>query len=202
MSRLFRDLGLDIFRHKVVDEDSIASSITVSLLSFIKQERQGEQISRSTLSSILSLLSALSPTCSSTLFVTPFLAASTEFYKAEAERLINKESSSYLTPSAYLKHVVRRLEEEGERGEVALALSGFGRDLKSSLLRVVETEMVVQHTADILLGLKGFADDFNANFAAVESDLSRLYSLFSRVGQSSLLNAAWQNYVEVSCSSM
>lgn len=185
---------MDIFRHKIIDEPDIANSITTALLAVVEEERRGNVISRTNLSSVLTLLASLSATCFTALFVSPFIEASTRFYKEEAANLASPDGSAPLGPAKYLQHVAKRLEEEGERAETVFAT---GQDLKASLLHVVESEMITAYTHELLLGLPDFVRAYATNPSQSPSDLSRLYTMLSRVGALDKLNVAWFAYVEV-----
>jgi hypothetical protein len=185
-----RDLGLDIFLHHVIQDDDIAARVTSSLLSFVEKERKGDALPRTLLMSNLSLLSTLSPTCYVTLFITPFIAASADFFKAESNQLINIDA---LSEAEYLEHVQRRLDTEAERADMALAGSSDAASLKGQILRVVEAELITAHVDDILLGLPDFLEAPELGL----TDLTRLYDLLSRVRALGKLKTKLQAYVEV-----
>lgn len=97
-------------------------------------------IPRPLLRSLIALLATLSTQSHSSIFVTPFLASSRQFYHLEGTRL-----SSELEPSTYLSKIESRLSEEGERCDTVL-----GTALKGSILRVVLEEMVNDHVEGIV----------------------------------------------------
>jgi cullin 4 len=152
-------MGLDQFRHAVVENEAVATRTTAGLLSLVQKERyvwsrfqllgdcshtsvssDGDLIPRPLLSSIITLLSTFSPQSLFTLFTTPFLASTRQYFKLEAARL-----AAELEPSDYLKQINRRLGEEGERCEIVI-----GVDVKASVLRVVLEEMVTGHVEAIV----------------------------------------------------
>ena len=153
-----RDLGLDSFRHSVVEDERVASRLTSALVAVIKRERytppsrplqskclpplhrDGDIISRPLVRSLVLLLRALSAQSHSSLLVTPFLAASRQYFKEEGKRL-----SIELDSSAYLRQIEFRLASEGARCEAVL-----GSDLKGSILRVVLEELVSGHVEAIV----------------------------------------------------
>jgi hypothetical protein len=164
--------------------------VTASLLSFIETERQGAVLPQTLLISILSLLSTLSASCYTALFVSPFLAASSEFFKAESNQLINIDA---ISEAEYLLHVLRRLDTEGERADMALSVSSDATSLKGQILRVVEAELITAHVDDILLGLPELMESSTGDLG----DLSRLFTLLSRVRALPKLKIKLQAYVEV-----
>ena len=195
-------MGLDIFRHKIIEEGQISQAITIALLASVEQERKGTIISRTTLSSVLTLLASLSATCFSALFVSPFLEASVRFYREEAASHTRTDSTTKAGAYQYLQHVVHRLAEEGERAESVLATQS-GSSLKGPVLHVVETEMIRNHVEHLVKGLPEYVEAFAVvgnlpeGSAAQESDLSRLYTILARVQLLDKLSASWYTYVEV-----
>jgi hypothetical protein len=109
-----------------------------SLISSFRSD--GDVISRPLLQSLVALLHTFSPQSHSSIFVTPFLASSRTYYKAEGVRLVQE-----LESSDYLRRVNRRLEEEGERCDLVLGIA-----LKGSALRVVLEEMASGHVETIV----------------------------------------------------
>lgn len=154
----YRDLGLDIFRHSVVENEQVSARITSSFIAIINRERQanilfpqatqadssvrrnGDVVARRLLRSLVGLLQTLSSQSHSSLFVTPFLASSRKYYHNEGVRL-----AATLEPSTYLRKIDQRLEEEGERCDAVL-----GAALKGIILRVVLEEMVLGHVEAIV----------------------------------------------------
>lgn len=205
--RYCRDLGLDIFRNKITEDSNIAKVITDGLLSLISAERTGTAAvsAGTTFSSVLSLLAALSPACYTHIFVTPYLDEASDFYKAEAERMLLIE---VVDAADYLQHIQRRLDEEADRAEAAavacsvaeaktMTLAQSTNPLKGQILRVVESKLIADHVPDILLGLEQFVDAFSSGAPSRTENLERLYDLLSRVGKLSALRTTLQSLVEV-----
>ncbi|KAM0754279.1 Cullin-domain-containing protein [Meredithblackwellia eburnea MCA 4105] len=170
------DLGLDTFRHNVIEDELVATRMTSSLLALVIRERNGDLVSRPLLRSLIIQLRALSAQPHSTLFVTPFLAGSRYYFKEEGNRL-----SAELDSSSYLRRVEDRLVKEGERCDTVL-----GSDLKGSILRVVLEEMVSGHVEAIVTkDLPNMVKELRT------TDLTSLYTLLGRVGAIPTLRAAY-----------
>ena len=101
--------------------------------------RNGDFISRPLLRSFLTLLRTISTHSHSSLFVDPFVSSTRKYYSKEGNSLVVE-----LEPPAYLKRIVERLKEEGERCD-----SVVGSELKGSILRAVEDEMIRGHVEGI-----------------------------------------------------
>ncbi|KAK4703819.1 cullin 4, partial [Phenoliferia sp. Uapishka_3] len=170
------DLGLDSFRHSVIEDQQLSSRLTSALNAIIKRERDGDIIPRPLVQSLIVLLRALSTQSHTSLFVTPFLAASRQYFTDEGNRL-----SAEFDSSAYLRQIEVRLASEGERCETVL-----GSDLKGSILRVVLEEMVSGHVASIV------EKDLPSMLQEVRTqDLSSIYTLLGRVGTHTTLKDAF-----------
>ncbi|KAL8293161.1 hypothetical protein RQP46_000855 [Phenoliferia psychrophenolica] len=175
------DLGLDSFRHSVIEDEQVGGRVTSALIAVIKRERDGDIISRPLVRSLILLLRALSVQSHSSLFVTPFLAASRQYFKEEGNRL-----AAELDASAYLRRVEFRLTSEGARCEAVL-----GSDLKGSILRVVLEELVSGHVEAIV------EKDLPAMLQETRTeDLSSVYTLLGRVGTHSVLREAFLAYLK------
>lgn len=192
-----------------MNDPALSSATTTSLISVFTEERDGHVVDRRCVSAVLSLLATLSSTCFASLFMVPFVEASQVYFRHEALRMTDAGTSRHDTPSTYLRHIKRRLVEESDRATMAAGASANdSRDLKASLLRVVETEMIESHTQYLLEGLPAFVEAFSSNRRGilestqhgveVETDLSRLYATLSRVRLLESLSLAWYQYVEVS----
>lgn len=195
-------MGLDIFRHRIVEDADLSPRITSAMVDLINRERSGEAISRPLATSLISLLTTVSPVSLTTVFVTPFTGATSTYYDTEAERLLDLPDMTVVQseahPStaggqtstdipAYLQHAKRRLSEEGERCDVVL-----GSDIKGSILRKVEESLIGRHAQTIVdRGLKTLLDEVRVE------DLQLLYSLFGRVAALPCLKNAFGDYVKV-----
>ncbi|BGP34146.1 hypothetical protein JCM10296v2_005961 [Rhodotorula toruloides] len=175
------DLGLDLFQHSVLADEGIAQRVTSCLLHLVEQERNGNIVSRSLLRSFLLLLRTFSQQSYTTLFSTPFLASTRTFYNAQGLSL-----STTVDPSTYLKRVVERLHEEGERCDAVL-----GSELKGGVLRIVEEEMIKGHVESIA---EKDTSDMCANDA--REDLTTLYALLGRISKIPELRKAFLEYLK------
>lgn len=180
-----RDLGLDIFRYKIVDDDDLSQRFPAGLLSYIRKQRDGSgsaSLSLSVFHNIISTLSSLSSSSYDEHFVLPFLEASTSYYAQEAEHMLLKNAEGALSMGDYPKQVERRLTEEGERADAITSAAAVGgaagsapgpKGLKARILRIVEKQLVAEQTDDIVDGVSTVLRDTD--------DAGRLYSLFARV---------------------
>ncbi|GAA5832696.1 hypothetical protein JCM11251_005725 [Rhodosporidiobolus azoricus] len=177
------DLGLDIFRHSILSDDQISSRITSSLLHLIQRERNGDLVPRPLIRSLLSLLSTFSPQTHTGLFRTPFLSSTRAFYHTEASTQITS-----LDSSAFLRRVVKRLEEEVERCDAVL-----GADLKGGVVKIVEEEMIVGH-------VEGIAEKDTSDMCKNDAreDLSTLFALLNRINKLVVLRSAFLEHLKSS----
>ncbi|GAA6031535.1 hypothetical protein JCM8097_006505 [Rhodosporidiobolus ruineniae] len=175
------DLGLDIFRHSVLSDETISSRVTTSILHLIERERNGDVVPRQLLRSLLVLLRTFSPQTHSTLFSDPFLSSTRTFYHAEGTAL-----ATSLDSSAYLKRVTERLHEEGERCEAVV-----GAELKPVVLEVLEEELIKGHVEAIAEKDTGEMCKNDAR-----QDLSTLYVLLGRVHRVDVLRKAFLEHLK------
>ena len=125
-------LGLNLWRDRVVRAPKIRERVTGSLLSNVQQERSGEVIDRGLMRSVSGMLVDLGLDVYQAEFETPFLEASSEFYRREAQQYI-----ATCDCADYLRIAERRLGEETER--VAHYLDGRTEVKATSVL---EGEMI------------------------------------------------------------
>lgn len=169
-------------------------------------DRDGDVIPRPLVRSLVSLLQALSEQTHQAIFVAPFLAASKPYYNLEGARLAGEMDSS-----DYLKRIMHRLAEEGERCDLIL-----GSSLKGSILRVVLDEMVAVHVEAIVekstllspfhllafhLLIRSVIPSGLGSMIAEDrkDDLSTVYSLLARISALPILKKAFLEYIKVSC---
>ncbi|GAA6062544.1 hypothetical protein JCM10212_004310 [Sporobolomyces blumeae] len=176
------DLGLDVFRHSVLSDEQISNRVTSSLLSLIEMERNGDFVSRPLIRTFLVLLRTFSVQSHTSLFVEPFVASSRSFFAKEGNSLIVE-----LDSAAYLKRVTQRLKDEGERCD-----SVVGSELKGSILRVVEDEMIRGH-------VEAIAEKDTAEMCEKDEkeNLATLYSHLRRVGEVETLRKAFLDHLKI-----
>ena len=107
-SVIYRDMGLDLFRHNIVLNTLVQTRTVEGLLMLIEKERQGDAVDRTLLKSLLRMLSDLQ--IYQEAFESKFLIATERLYAAEGQRLMQEHD----VPE-YLAHVDKRLNEENER---------------------------------------------------------------------------------------
>lgn len=220
----YRDLGLDIFRYKIVDDDDLGPRISSGSLTYIKKQRQANGSDNNsttttttlTLSIFLNLISLLSSLSLSTYherFVQPFLKSSESYYAQEAESLLLQNAEGTLSMGAYLRRVEQRLEEEGSRAE--LITSAAAPTASSSATPHHSSSSSSNHTASGKTdsGLKGrilriveqhlvaqqTEDILDGLSSILENldDATRLYNLLSRVDALPELKKSLQALVQV-----
>lgn len=176
------DLGLELFRDTVVRSRKypIRTHLYSTLLTQIQIEREGSVINRSAVKSNVDMLISLThpkvgisisqrPTVYKQDFEPAFLATSAEFYRAEAERMLDTSDAAQ-----YLRHVEKRFSEE--EGRVAVYLSS---STDSALRTLLEKHLLTTHLQTILdMPGSGLVTMLHEDR---RGDLGRLYRLFSRV---------------------
>ncbi|UZJ52781.1 hypothetical protein CBS101457_002101 [Exobasidium rhododendri] len=191
------DLGLELFRDTVLRSNKfpIHTHLYTTLLTQVQIEREGSVINRSALKSNIDMLTSLThprngypvssrPTVYKHDFEPAFLATSEEFYRAEAERLLDNNDAAQ-----YLRHVERRFIEEEAR--VAVYLSS---QTDRPLSRLLEKCLLSQHLKTILnmsgSGIVTMLDDDRVE------DLARMYRLFWRVSEgANVMKLGLKSYV-------
>lgn len=112
------ELGLDIWRQCMIN--SLGEEIVKQILNGIREDRVGSDFSSRNTQVIHGIIQSLVQVQDykkkgnlklyQDLFETPMLAASGDYYKAEASRLLQK-----CTVSQYMEEVLKRLDEENRR---------------------------------------------------------------------------------------
>jgi cullin-4 len=174
------ELGLDLWRRLVMQQDVIRTKVLDGILVLIDRDRSGEAISYPLVTSLLRMLSDIHMYFSA--FETPFIQHSRMFYHVEAERCVNS-----LTVPEYLRHAQRRLTEETGRFEGYLEKS-----TRRSLIATVEGELLERWSDYILQnGFEGVMVEHNL------SDLKLWYDLLARIGHLDKLSVHFGLYVKV-----
>ena len=112
------NLGLILFRDKVVRHGCIGKNLRDTLLDMIMRERRGEVIDRMAVKNacqMLMLLGIESRNVYDEDFESHFLRQSAEFYRMESQRFLEENSAS-----VYIRKVEARITEEAERATVYL----------------------------------------------------------------------------------
>lgn len=189
------DLGLELFRDTLLRSTRFAIDhrLYTTLLTQIQIEREGSVINRSAVKSNIDMLNSLNPpkhwdgTTKCMMykieFEPAFLATSEEFYKVEAEKMLDGGDAI-----RYLRHVERRFEEEDTR--VAVYLSS---QTNAPLRSLLERCLLSKHLQTIVdmpgSGLVTMLDDNRIE------DLERLYRLFRRADGLQVLKLGLKAYV-------
>ncbi|TPX68598.1 hypothetical protein SpCBS45565_g03028 [Spizellomyces sp. 'palustris'] len=184
------DMGLDLFRERIMDDMQPVKLKTVKALLYeIERERNGEQVERELLRSLLRMFLELS------IYFSGFDAAFRErtelYYREESDRRIDaldNEGSGGGTVARYLEHVEIRLQQEVERCSAGMGYLDVGS--KKGLVTVVETQLLKRHIKTLLdKGLHELMEDTRT------TDLARMYALFNRVGATADLRKAFSQYI-------
>ncbi|KAF6842636.1 scf ubiquitin ligase subunit [Colletotrichum musicola] len=147
------------------------------VLDHINMERDGDNIDRQLLRSIVRMLDCLYESDEENetekLYLTTFEPAYIEseraYYKQECERLLRDADAG-----AWLRHTQRRLVEENDRCDTTIHY-----ETKDKSVQVVEQELISAHLDDFL-NLEGSGLKSMVNYDR-EEELSILYQLVSRV---------------------
>lgn len=191
------DLGLELFRDTILRsvQYPVHTHLYRAILTQIQLEREGSVINRSTLKSNIEMLSLLThaqqgvslsarPTVYQHDFEPAFLATSEEFYKAEAERLLDMHDAAH-----YLRHVERRFVEEETRVTIYLSSA-----TDKPLSRIIERTLLTTHLQSVI-DMPGSSIVTMLDEERRE-DLARLYRLFWRVSEGpAVLKTALKNYI-------
>ncbi|KAL1493326.1 hypothetical protein ABEB36_011401 [Hypothenemus hampei] len=158
------DMGLELFGKYILLNTLVQTRVVEGLLMLIEKERQGDQVDRSLLKSLLRMLTDLQ--IYDKAFEQKFLQATERLYAAEGQRLMQE-----LEVPEYLAHVDKRILEENER-----VLHYLDPGTKYQLIHTVEKQLLREHVTQILQkGLDQLLSEFRLD------DLSLLYNLLSRV---------------------
>ncbi|KAI8371040.1 Cullin [Blakeslea trispora] len=169
------DMGLNLFRDRVIrsPKHPIQKHLISAMLNQIHLERQGDVIDRSAIQSSVAMLVKLNDNNHQTVYAVDFeeqyLETSHSFYQLESQKLLN----SYNTPE-FMRKVDERLEEEYERTVHCLSSS-----TEPKIRTIIETQLI----ANNLTTLMEMKNSGLETMLATDQygDLSRMYSLFSRV---------------------
>lgn len=168
------NLGLILFRDKVVRYAGISTHLTSTLLEMIMRERRGEVIDRLSVRNACQMLMMLgidSRRVYEEDFESQFLKQSAEFYQVESQKFLEENSTS-----AYIRKVEARITEEAERAKHYLDESTEAR-----IVEVVEEELIKRH-------MKTIVDMENSGVVHMLShqkieDLACMYKLLGRVSE-------------------
>ncbi|KAI7818099.1 cullin 4A [Gamsiella multidivaricata] len=173
------EMGLDLWRRLVMNQNEIRSKVLGGLLRLIDKDRQGDAISHQLVLSLLRMLTDIHMYTS--VFETPFLQASRLYYHVEGENNVH-----HFTVPEYLRYVQQRLLEETTRFEGYL-----DKSTRRGLISAVEGELLERWT-DMLLqkGFESVMADHNL------ADLKLWHDLLARVNVLEKLSLHFGNYVK------
>ncbi|KAL8124509.1 cullin-3A-like [Apium graveolens] len=163
------ELGLNLWRDKVIHSNKIRTRLQSTLLELVQRERTGEVINRGLMRNVTKMLADLGYVVYQEDFEKPFIEVSGNFYRGESQQFI-----ACCDCGEYLKKAEKRLNEEIERVSHYL-------DSKTEvkITNVVEKEMIESHVQRLVhmenSGLVNMLVDDRFD------DLGRMYSLFRRV---------------------
>ncbi|EDO35230.1 predicted protein [Nematostella vectensis] len=166
------NLGLILFRDKVVRYGNIRDHLCQTLLSLVRKERRGEVVDRMAIRNACQMLVILGIDSRHVYeedFERPFLEESAEFYKMEGQKFLAENSASI-----YIQKVETRINEESERAKHYLDPS-----TEESVVKVVEEELIRKHMKTIV-DMENSGVIHMLKHDKIE-DLARMYRLFYRV---------------------
>ncbi|CAH0562200.1 unnamed protein product [Brassicogethes aeneus] len=158
------DMGLELFSKYILLNTLVQTRVVEGLLMLIEKERQGDNVDRTLLKSLLRMLTDLQ--IYEQAFEQKFLQSTERLYAAEGQRLMQE-----LEVPDYLAHVDKRIHEENER-----VLHYLDTGTKYQLIHTVEKQLLSEHVTNLLQkGLNGLLEEKRI------PDLTLLYQLFNRV---------------------
>ena len=166
------NLGLVIFRDKIVRYGSIGNHLRHILLDMIAKERRGEVIDRGAIKNACQMLMMLGIDTRNVYeedFESHFLKQSAEFYKIESQKFLEENSAS-----VYIHKVEARINEEAER-----ATHYLDESTESRIVEVVEEELIKRHMRTIV-EMEGSGVVHMLKNNRIE-DLQTMYKIFGRV---------------------
>jgi cullin-4 len=173
------DLALHLFRENVVSPPETDKRVLSGLLALIEQDRLGETVDRTLVSSLVRMYSALNLYTDH--FEKHFLETTHAFYVAESE---NKMQD--IDVAQYLAHIEKRLEQENTR-----VVNYLESKTRKPLIQTLEQTMLAAHIEGMIN--KGFDALIDEN---KKDDLKKMYSLFGRVNGTQHLKKAWNSYIK------
>ncbi|KAI8326187.1 cullin-4A [Martensiomyces pterosporus] len=186
-------MGLGVVRRYLVDTD-MKSRLTRLIVGEITRERDGREVDRAMLLTLVNMLMELS--LYSQYFVPNLIESTREYYQRESRRLVGSlaaitassagQSSGQMNVPQYLAHVKRRLDEETQRISHYLSANS-----KAALLSTALSELVDKHTDKLLSTSFGVMVDGN-----MVGDLATLYSLLLPVNRIDTLKSHWSSYIK------
>jgi len=166
------NLGLVIFRDKVVRYGCIGNHLRITLLDMIIKERRGEVIDRLAIKSACQMLMMLGLDRRDVYeedFESHFLKQSAEFYMIESQKFLEENSAS-----SYIHKVEARINEEAER-----ATHYLDESTEQRIVEVVEEQLIRRHMKTIVeMEGSGVVHMLKNNRMG---DLACIYKLFGRV---------------------
>jgi len=166
------NLGLIIFRDKVVRYGCIGNHLRLTLLDMIMKERRGEVIDRLAIKNACQMLMMLGIDTRNVYeedFESHFLKQSSEFYMIESQKFLEENSAS-----SYIHKVEARINEEAER-----ATHYLDESTESRIVEVVEEQLIKRHMKTIVeMEGSGVVHMLKNNRMP---DLACMYKLFGRI---------------------
>ena len=166
------NLGLLLFRDKVVRYGGVGSHLRLTLLEMIARERRGEVIDRLAVRNACQMLMRLgieTRTVYEEDFENHFLVQSSEFYQTESQAFLAENSAS-----VYIRKVEQRIMEEAER-----AIHYLDESTEPRIVEVVEEQLIKQHMRTIV-DMENSGVVFMLKHDKVD-DLGCMYKLLKRV---------------------
>lgn len=171
------DIGIHIFRKTLEARRDVESKIIVGLLESVEADRMGLSIDKERLRRIIRMLKSLGLYQR---FELPFLEDSKRFFESEGQQLASQHD-----PALFLHHVEKRLNEAADMVERYLQ-----HMTKPALIASIEMFLLGPHCTQLVeRGFDGLVE------GARVTDLKRMYTLFQRASNTSLIKIAWSDYI-------
>lgn len=172
------DLGLDIFGHRILKDDTLAQMTLTRIVAAIDLERKEEISYRELHTSIADMFRQLK---FEKMLDNAITAATNAFYKSES-----KASIGNLSPMDYVEYADRRIQQEQQRSEWCL-LTDQGR---LDNVAAARKRLVTKHADKILAGLPDL-------ITAKELDrLAKIYQLIKSIDRLADLRKAFAEYIK------
>ncbi|SAM86043.1 related to cullin 4A [Ustilago bromivora] len=173
------DLGLDIFGHRILKDETLAQMTLSRIAAAIDLVRKEEISYRELHKSIADMFRQLK---FETVLDSAIVAATNAFYKAES-----KASIGNLSPMDYVEYADRRIQQEQQRSEWCLLTEQGRMDSVAAARR----RLVTKHADKILAGLPDL-------ITAKELDrLAKTYQLIKSIDRLPDLRQAFAEYIKI-----
>ncbi|KAJ1805661.1 hypothetical protein LPJ75_005255, partial [Coemansia sp. RSA 2598] len=190
-------MGLGAVRKYLVDTD-MKTRLVRLVIGEITKERDGKEIDRAMLATLVNMFVELS--IYHPFFLPGFIQSTADYYQRESRRMVGslvpvatsahargaQTTSDAMDVPMYLRHVLRRLEEESDR-----VSNYLNAESKPALMTTAQSELVEKHTDRLLSpSFDAMAD------SQMHADIANLYRLLVAVDRLDSLRKVWSSYIK------